>query len=294
MKRLPAAPIPADEPVEIWIDVSAHQGEIDWPQVARAEAFVSDVRVGPVVGVIVRVGEGKDVDRYAVRNLQAAHAAGLRIGVYQYFRADRDGATQAAQILETLRVAGVPVEFVAVDREAGEDDNLPAGIVDGTADIDPRVVTREALDLCAALELAGLRVWIYAGQWIHWEYSQRRPELIEPFARWPLWVPSYSSRAKAPMIPVNVAGKPHPWPTWAAWQFAGSEGVPGRVAGVRGRVDVNRVRVRFLERPAEAVVPSPSLLAEARDELHAIALRLKAAHPVEAAAVLRAADEIAR
>lgn len=293
MKRQPAEPLTTDEAasLELWLDVSSHQGEVDWPAVARSLPNASGTLLPIPSGVVVRLGEGKDVDDRAVRNLQGAHAAGLKVAGYQYFRADRDGATQAAQVLETLRVAGVPVLFVACDREAGEDDNLPGGIVEGprSEDLPFELVTDEALEFCHAIDRAGHQVVIYGGQWLHWKGSQARPDLLAPFARWPLWVPWYSVGA-VPSLPADRTGNLWPWPSWAIWQFAGSEKVPGRLNGIRGRVDLNWLRPEVLEHDTKPV----SLVAAAVRELEDLAARLKPTHPEEAAKVGRLIDELSR
>lgn len=218
-------------PTTLGVDVSRWQGEIDWTRVAQDE---QQLRFA-----IVRTGDGKDTDSHAVRNLVHAHEAGLLVATYHYFRADRAGARQLELVHEVLRVADVPVLFVALDIEAGADDNLPGGLVPGprAQELDANIVAAEALEFLEGVDhhLARPAV-VYAGQWFHWVFSQARPELAAPFGRWPLWVPSYGSRH--PRMPVDNAGVGHPWPTWAIHQFTAD----GQVRGIRGRVDLNRFR----------------------------------------------------
>ncbi len=85
MKRQPAPPLSFElrKSRELWIDVSHHQGSIDWSKVRDGEVDLhhrgrAPRRLGLVEGVVVRIGEGKDVDRRALENLQGAAEAGLR------------------------------------------------------------------------------------------------------------------------------------------------------------------------------------------------------------------------
>lgn len=66
---------------EKWIDVSAHQGAIDWP---RVKAF-------GVMGAVIRAGFGSDITQKDARfdaNIREATAAGLKVAVYWFHYAD--------------------------------------------------------------------------------------------------------------------------------------------------------------------------------------------------------------
>ena len=66
---------------EKWIDVSAHNGVIDWPR----------VKASGVDGVVIRVGYGDDVsqqDKRFAENIEGARAAGLKVAVYWFHYAD--------------------------------------------------------------------------------------------------------------------------------------------------------------------------------------------------------------
>lgn len=72
------------------IDVSHHQGEIDWATVAA-----DDVRFA-----IIKATEGGDhVDEDFARNFAAAREAGIAVGAYHFFTFCRPGAEQAANFL---------------------------------------------------------------------------------------------------------------------------------------------------------------------------------------------------
>jgi lysozyme len=75
------------------IDVSHHQGVIDWPAVARDHISFA----------YIKGTEGGDhVDRLFADNWRGARAAGLRIGAYHFFTLCSPGETQAANFLGTV------------------------------------------------------------------------------------------------------------------------------------------------------------------------------------------------
>ena len=75
------------------VDVSAHQGTIDWPAVAGDG--VSAAYLKATEGATFR-------DPAFARNWQQARAAGLRVGAYHFFTLCRGGAEQAANLLGAL------------------------------------------------------------------------------------------------------------------------------------------------------------------------------------------------
>jgi len=77
----------------IGIDVSNHQGEIDWPRVADAG----------VAFAYIKATEGGDFrdKRFAV-NWQGAKSAGIARGAYHFFTACRSGAEQAQNFIATV------------------------------------------------------------------------------------------------------------------------------------------------------------------------------------------------
>ncbi len=89
------------------IDVSHHQGEIDWPAVAA----------DGISFAYIKATEGGDhIDRRFAENWAGARAAGLRVGAYHFFTLCRPGAEQADNLLSTMP-AGEADLPVAVDFE---------------------------------------------------------------------------------------------------------------------------------------------------------------------------------
>jgi lysozyme len=91
------------------IDVSHHQGTIDWQKVADDD----------VAFAFIKASEGGDHrDRLFVRNWNEAEAAGVKVGAYHFFTFCRSGRDQAANFLQVLgeRKGTLPV---ALDLEFG-------------------------------------------------------------------------------------------------------------------------------------------------------------------------------
>ena len=75
------------------VDVSAHQGQIDWVRVSRGGASFA----------YIKATEGGDwVDDHFAANWQAATAAGLKRGAYHFFTLKRPGNEQADNFLRTV------------------------------------------------------------------------------------------------------------------------------------------------------------------------------------------------
>jgi lysozyme len=96
---IPNFPNPSRYPVR-GIDVSAHQGRIDWKRVAA----------GGISFAYLKATEGGDFRDAAFKgNLEAAREAGVACGAYHFFRFTTPGAAQAENFIRT-----VPREEVAL------------------------------------------------------------------------------------------------------------------------------------------------------------------------------------
>ena len=74
------------------IDVSNHQGQIDWSRVAADDVGYA----------YVKATEGKTfVDAYYARNVAAAEKAGVHVGAYHFFSLCSSGRDQADAFLRT-------------------------------------------------------------------------------------------------------------------------------------------------------------------------------------------------
>ena len=176
------------------VDVSAHQGEIDWDRVAGDE----------IEFAYIKASEGGDfVDRRFETNWNGAHRVGLDRGAYHFFTLCTPGHEQAANFLETAPPTDDALP-PAVDLElAGNCSDRP----------DPSEVADELDAFMDRVERAWDReLVLYVGD--DWE---RRYPVRERLDR-PLWHFRFLRRP-------NVDG----WHIWQVHGFAHVEGVEGGV-----------------------------------------------------------------
>ena len=165
------------------IDVSHHQGQIDWRRVAADD----------VAFAVIKATEGGDhVDDAFARNLEEARAAGLAVGAYHFFTFCRPGADQAKNFIsvvpqdQPLLPPVVDIEFggncprrPTPERLSAE---LAAFIVPVEAAFDkPAIVylTDEAAEAYAG-RIAARPLWLRSlllepdrDDWVYWQYHNR-------------------------------------------------------------------------------------------------------------------------
>lgn len=198
---------------ESWlgVDVSEHQGAIDWAQVAQT----------PVKFAMVRLayrGWGSEgyvrADARGLENLDGASDAGLQVGVYFFSQAiSEEEAVEEAQFLLDLldgRALDFPVVF---DWETVSSEDAR------TANMNRETLNACALAFCETIEAAGYDAMVYFN-----------PDM----ARWMF-----------ELLPIQEAG----YGFWLAmytdnmnyshrvdiWQYTNK----GTVAGIKGSVDLN-------------------------------------------------------
>lgn len=201
------------------IDVSRHNGIIDWPRV-RNEGGVDCAIVRATLG-----STGVD-DRFAA-NWQSSGAAGIsRRGVYHYVITGVPAAAQLANILATTGGDfGNEPATLDVERTRAEVQAMAAGWRFPVA-----AYTAMLFELAHALRMH-TPVRLYTSKW-EWEAMTNRPAWA---ANFPLWVAGYpndpESTTYRPLVPA-------PWADWTMWQYSST----GRVPGIAGNVDLNRER----------------------------------------------------
>ncbi|HTQ45598.1 MAG TPA: GH25 family lysozyme, partial [Polyangiaceae bacterium] len=92
------------------VDISVAQplGSVDF-----AKAMLDGV-----VGCIVRAEYGKTIDAYFHRHIEAAMAAGMRVGCYAFQMTDADPADEVAALANELRASGYVLDYgVSLDVE---------------------------------------------------------------------------------------------------------------------------------------------------------------------------------
>lgn len=170
------------------IDVSAYQGKIDWPEVAK-----HNVRFA-----FIKASEGATLrDPRFQRNWREARKAGILRGAYHYFQPNRDGKTQA-----DLFTRYVPIE---------PGDLPPVLDVEAANFHDVAVMRREVARWLRLVEANyGVRPIIYSNHGFY------RRHLAGHFDKYPLWLAHYE--VEKPVLPSSK---------WIIWQHSDEAYVPG-------------------------------------------------------------------
>ncbi len=172
------------------IDVSHHQGDIDW--VAVREAGIQFV--------FAKATEGNTfIDPLFAINWQCLKEAGLYRGAYHFFHPDVDPILQAEHFIANVQL---------------EPGDLPPAldieVSDGAAvkDIDKNI----QIWLDRVTEEYGVRPMIYSG------LNFLTANLAEGFGAYPLWIADYVQ---------EIQKIPGDWQTWTLWQNTDNEIVKG-------------------------------------------------------------------
>ena len=170
------------------IDVSAYQGRIDWPEVAR-----NKVRFA-----FIKASEGATLrDARFARNWREARKAGVLCGAYHYFQPNRDGQTQANLVARTVPLA--------------PGDLPPVLDVEAANFHDVAVMRREVARWLRLVEAHyGVRPILYSNH----SFYQRH--LAGHFDDYPLWLAHYEVAR-----PTLARSK------WIIWQHSDEAYVPG-------------------------------------------------------------------
>ena len=203
------------------IDVSAYQGRINWPEVAR-----NRVRFA-----FIKASEGATLrDPRFVRNWHEARAAGVLRGAYHYFLPNRDGQLQADLFARTVPLA--------------PGDLPPVLDVEAANFHDVAVLRREVARWLRLIEAHyGVRPILYSNH----SFYQRH--LAGHFDDYPLWLAHYE--VERPTLPRSK---------WIIWQHSDEAYVPG-IRGVvdfnvfQGSFEA----LQALRVPAALAAPQPAL-----------------------------------
>lgn len=219
-------------PSRVGVDVSSHQGEIDWEKVRGAGVEFAMIRAG-----FRGYSEGKLYeDEYFRRNMEGALAAGLDVGVYFFSQAVTAAeAVEEAGFLMGL-VKGYALTYPVVfdwERQSAESSR--------TKDTDGRVITGCAAAFCSAVEAAGYLPMVYFSP----NKAYNELELAQ-LLDWPFWLAHYTED----WAPTSF--RYH----FSIWQYTSK----GAVDGVEGDVDLNLCLADFScvhqPEPVQTAVPS--------------------------------------
>ena len=197
------------------IDVSYHQGFIDWNKVKAAGIEFAILRIG-------YRGYGQkgtiNLDKEFKQNIENAQAAGVDIGVYFFAQAiNEDEAREEADfVLKNLE--GYELQLpVVYDPESILD--VPAR----TDDVSGEQFTKNTIVFCEAIKEAGYTPMIYSN--MLWEAFEFDMEQLDMYQFW------YADYEKFPQTPY----------AYEIWQYSNE----GHVDGINGFVDLD---IQFIKK----------------------------------------------
>ena len=190
-----------------YIDVSEHQGIIDWEKVK-----------GNVDGVMIRAGYGSKgtADKHFRRNAAECNRLGIPFGAYwfSYAKSEEEAKMEAKHLLVAVKPYRVELPL-AFDLEYATVSNMQTAGVKPTKKLCSSMVHA----FCKTVETAG-----------YWALNYANPDFLaryfdeEVASRYGLWLAQWPSE-------VDVKNPPRPC---AIWQWGGSA-----IPGINGNVDTD-------------------------------------------------------
>lgn len=176
------------------IDISAHNGDINFKK----------VRESGIEFVFIKATEGGDFkDRNFRTNYQKAGEAGIKRGIYHFFRFDKDGVEQAINFLKAVGHRR-PEMGLVIDVEKAGNPAVPS-----------HLINQRLTEMVEYLNLLGYRVMFYTNRSGYYDF------LAESFPGYPLWICGFSQN------PIYAE--------WSFWQYDHH----GHVPGIKGEVDLD-------------------------------------------------------
>lgn len=196
------------------IDVSVHQGNIDWKKVAADGINYAIIRAayrGYETGKLV-------VDPKFERNIKGALNNGIEVGVYIFSQAvnAKEAVEEASLLLKLCEKYEVTFPYV-IDIEGAN------GKGTGRADKISVLQRTEVINaFCATIRAGGKKPMLYTGMW-YYASKIDKSKLCDC----PLWIAYYPVKSKKTVSPSTKG--------YDIWQYSSS----GSVDGIAGRVDMN-------------------------------------------------------
>ncbi|HWB74535.1 MAG TPA: GH25 family lysozyme [Nannocystaceae bacterium] len=183
------------------VDISKWQGTVNWNSIAGDGATFAFVRVSDGLNTF---------DQKFDQNWANARAAGLKVGVYQFFRPAQDPIAQANLLLDHMG-------------ELQPGDLPPVIDVEDHGGLSATTVANKVTQWVQHVEAAtGVKPIIYTGRFFWQDYVK-----TSAFSSYPLWIAHYTT---------GCPNLPSQWSNWTFHQYTDS----GSWAGVSGNTDTNR------------------------------------------------------
>lgn len=189
------------------IDVSNHQGDVNWKQVAASG----------VKGVYLKLTEGTTfLDKRAYKNYLGAKNAGLRVGFYCFSHVTNDPKKEVDFFLKKLDDMKAAMPH-CLDLENGKGQSKAR-------------ITSFALEWLEYMEKkTGITPLLYTMMGFLPNFTSQK------LARYPLWIARYNGK--------DNPGSSSIWSKWAMYQYTDK----GKVKGISGNVDCNAMAADFFK-----------------------------------------------
>lgn len=191
------------------VDVSHHQGTIDWKKVKEDGYEFALIRIG-----LRGYGEEGQVrmDKEFAKNIKNAQAAGIETGVYFFSQAvnEKEAKEEAEFVIKNLKKYQIQLP-VAYDLEHIRGEKGRTDSVTGEQ------FTKNTKAFCQKIKKAGYEPLIYCNMF--WEAYELD---LSQLAEYPVWYADYEARPQTPYH-------------FEFWQYSGT----GHVKGISGNVDTN-------------------------------------------------------
>lgn len=203
------------------IDVSSHQGEINWGLVKSQIDFA-----------IIRLGYGDNIERqddsYFIKNVNGCINNNIPFGVYIYSYALNLGGSESIQSevehtkKQLSKISQKPF-CVYIDMED-----------DSTIKLGKTMLTNFALEFCKQIKNAGYKAGVYANE--NWFRNYLQVSTIASYG-YSIWCAKYSTN------------KPNITSNYDIWQYTSE----GRLSGINTVVDMN-----YMLKDIRNVAPQPT------------------------------------
>lgn len=193
---------------EIGIDVSSHQGEIDWEKVKSTGIDFVMIRTGYRGYSRGRINR----DDFFKENIKGATEAGLKVGVYFFSQAltTAEAEEEAALVLDSIRGYNISYPII-FDWENVEAENARTNGADG------ELITDCAVAFCKKISKAGFTAGVYFNKSQAYDFYD-----LEKLAPYEFWLAEYQL---VPSLYYN----------FDMWQYTSE----GKLNGIETNVDVN-------------------------------------------------------
>ena len=202
---------------DIGIDVSKHNGSIDWEQVKKSGIQFAIIRAG-----YRGYGEAGNMveDPYFVQNMNVAIANGIKVGVY-YF-------SQAITVEEAIQEAEATLRMIQDNGFAGKlslpiviDTEASGGRADSMTKEQRTTVVKA---FCERIKQAGYTPMVYANKsWL------KNNLIMSELEQYEVWVAHYVKTDDPINNPTDYDGR------FEIWQYTSEGSVPG----ISGNVDID-------------------------------------------------------